>query len=95
MTSKKRIIQRVHDETGISRHQVEKVLNAFIKAFAVELLENERVELRRFGVWRTESLPSTTVTNPKTQQPVQLPERTRVRTKISATIEKLLNPESN
>jgi integration host factor subunit beta len=87
MTKKKDLIKSVVDETGLTLPQarlaVEKVFNTIITG----IIEQGRVELRDFGIFEIKKRNRRLARNPRTNQPIELPERLVVTFKPSRELE--------
>lgn len=69
------LAKRIADETGFTQREALVVINQFLSEVKKVLSQNERVELRRFGVFMTKQRKGRTARNPRTGEPVRVPPR--------------------
>ena len=79
--TKKDLTERIADKTGLSRTQVRDVLGLFLDEVTGELARGNRSEFRGFGVFDTKVKAARTAQNPRTLEPVEVPEHRSVRFK--------------
>src|SRR5687768_10270529 len=80
--TKKELIDRIADGTGHRRVQVKKVVQQFLDEIIAELGRGNRLEFRDFGVFETKLRKARRAQNPKTLQPVEVPEKRTVKFKV-------------
>lgn len=80
--TKKELIERIADETNLSRVEVKKALQSFLDQVIVELAKGNRLELRDFGVFETKTRAPRVAQNPKTLERVEVPARRTVKFKV-------------
>jgi integration host factor subunit beta len=80
--TKKELIDRIADSTGHRRVQVKKVVQQFLDEIIGELGRGNRLEFRDFGVFETKLRKARRAQNPKTLQPVEVPEKRTVKFKV-------------
>jgi len=80
--TKKELIDRIADETGHKRVQVKKVVQEFLNEIISELGKGNRLEFRDFGVFETKVRKARKAQNPKTLEPVEVPEKRTVKFKV-------------
>jgi nucleoid DNA-binding protein len=73
--TKKDIILRVSDETGLKQIDVKKVVQKTFDCIVEALARGEKIELRNFGVFKIKQRKSRTGRNPRTGQVVPVPPR--------------------
>lgn len=73
--TKKDIILRVSDETGIKQIDVKKVVQKIFDCIVEALIRGEKIELRNFGIFKIKQRKSRTGRNPRTGQIVPVPPR--------------------
>jgi nucleoid DNA-binding protein len=73
--TKKDIILKVSDETGIKQIDVKRVVQKAFDFITEALVRGEKIELRNFGVFKTKQRRSRTGRNPRTGQAVPVPPR--------------------
>ena len=80
--TKKELIDRIADGTGHRRVQVKKVVQQFLDEIINELGKGNRLEFRDFGVFETKVRKARKAQNPKTLEPVEVPEKRTVKFKV-------------
>jgi integration host factor subunit beta len=88
--TKKEIIDRISDSTGHRRVQVKKVIQQFLDEIVNELGKANRLEFRDFGVFETRLRKARKAQNPKTLEPVEVPEKRTVKFKIGRVMKQRL-----
>ncbi|MFA4984355.1 MAG: HU family DNA-binding protein [Candidatus Omnitrophota bacterium] len=73
--TKKDIILRVSDETGLKQIDVKRVVQKTFDCIVEALARGEKIELRNFGVFKIKQRKSRTGRNPRTGQVVPVPPR--------------------
>jgi integration host factor subunit beta len=80
--TKKELIDKIADSIGERRIQVKKVIQLFLDEIVKELGADNRLEFRDFGVFETKVRKARRAQNPKTLQPVSVPEKRTVKFKV-------------
>jgi nucleoid DNA-binding protein len=80
--TKKELIDRVADGTSLKRIQAKKVIQTFLDEVVRELGKGNRLEFRDFGVFETKVRKARKAQNPKTLEPVNVPEKRTVKFKV-------------
>src|SRR3982751_2222245 len=88
--TKKELIDRIADGTGHRRVQVKKVVQQFLDEIISELGKGNRLEFRDFGVFETKIRKARKAQNPKTLEPVEVPEKRTVKFKIGRLMKQKL-----
>ncbi|HOW42732.1 MAG TPA: HU family DNA-binding protein [Candidatus Omnitrophota bacterium] len=73
--TKKDIILKVADETGLKQTDVKQVVQKTFDYMVEALVRGEKIELRNFGVFKIKERKSRTGRNPRTGQVVPVPPR--------------------
>ncbi|MFC1704154.1 HU family DNA-binding protein [Candidatus Omnitrophota bacterium] len=73
--TKKDIVLKIADETGIKQVDVKKVVQKTFDHIVDSLVRTEKVELRNFGVFKVKERKARTGRNPRTGQTVPVPPR--------------------
>ncbi len=73
--TKKDIVIKITDETGIKQVDVKKVVQKTFDAIVDSLARAEKVELRNFGVFKVKERRARTGRNPRTGETVPVPPR--------------------
>ena len=79
--TKKELIDRIADATGITRVAVKKVVQSFLDNVIVELGKGNRMEFRDFGVFEVKQRAARMAQNPKTMERVHVPPKRTVKFK--------------
>ena len=80
--TKKELIDRIAETSGNRRVQVKKVVQQFLDEIVNELGKGNRLEFRDFGVFETKLRKARKAQNPKTLEPVAVPEKRTVKFKV-------------
>jgi nucleoid DNA-binding protein len=88
------IIQMVARKEGIAQDDVTKVVNSFIDTMGLCLATGESVNLRTFGKFEPRTRKATTRMNPKTREPMAIPDRESVTFVPSPNLKERLNRRS-
>ena len=80
--TKKELIDRISDGTGHKRVQVKKIVQQFLDEIVAELGKGNRLEFRDFGVFESKLRKARKAQNPKTLEPVEVPEKRTVKVKV-------------
>jgi DNA-binding protein HU-beta/integration host factor subunit alpha len=73
--TKKDIIIKVADETGIKQIDAKKVVQKTLDHIIASLAKGETVELRNFGIFKVKSRKGRMGRNPRTGENVPIPEK--------------------
>lgn len=88
--TKKELIDRIADNTGGRRVQVKRVVQQFLDEIVGELGKGNRLEFRDFGVFETKLRKARKAQNPKTLEPVEVPEKRTVKFKVGRLMKQRL-----
>src|SRR5438477_13060110 len=88
--TKEELIDRIADNTGGRRVQVKRVVQQFLDEIVNELGKGNRLEFRDFGVFETKLRKARKAQNPKTLEPVEVPEKRTVKFKVGRLIKQRL-----
>src|ERR1700746_2340484 len=88
--TKKELIDRIADNTGGRRVQVKRVVQQFLDEIVAELGKGNRLEFRDFGVFATKLRKARKAQNPKTPEPVEVPEKQTVKFKVGRLMKQRL-----
>lgn len=80
--TKKILIDRIADSTGMKRVAVKQVVQEFLDQVIVELGEGNRLEFRDFGVFEVKHRAPRMAQNPKTLERVPVPAKRTVKFKV-------------
>jgi integration host factor subunit beta len=88
--TKKELIDRIADRTQQRRVQVKRVVQQFMEEVIAELGQGNRLEFRDFGVFETKVRKARRAQNPKTLEPVSVPEKRTVKFKVGRMMKQKL-----
>src|SRR6201990_3189604 len=88
--TKKELIDRIAESSGQRRVQVKKVVQQFLDEIVNELGKGNRLEFRDFGVFETKLRKARKAQNPKTLEPVAVPEKRTVKFKVGRLMKQKL-----
>lgn len=88
--TKKELIDRIADRTTQRRVQVKRVIQQFLDEVISELGSGNRLEFRDFGVFETKLRKARRAQNPKTLEPVSVPEKRTVKFKVGRLMKQKL-----
>jgi integration host factor subunit beta len=88
--TKKELIDRIADTTGDRRVQVKRIVQQFLDEIVNELGKSNRLEFRDFGVFETKLRKARKAQNPKTLEPVSVPEKRTVKFKVGRLMKQRL-----
>src|ERR1041384_4926200 len=89
--TKKELIDRIADKTRNRRVQVKRVVQQFLDEVIRELGRGNRLEFRDFGVFETKLRKARKAQNPKTLEPVSVPEKRTVKFKVGRLMKQRLS----
>ena len=88
--TKKELIDRIAESAGHRRVQVKKIIQQFLDEIVNELGQGNRLEFRDFGVFETKIRKARKAQNPKTLEPVAVPEKRTVKFKVGRLMKQKL-----
>ncbi len=88
--TKKELIDRIAESSNQRRVQVKKVVQQFLDEIVNELGKGNRLEFRDFGVFETKLRKARKAQNPKTLEPVAVPEKRTVKFKVGRLMKQKL-----
>src|SRR6267378_665719 len=88
--TKKELIDRIADSNNERRVLVKKIVQSFLDAMIEELGKGNRLEFRDFGVFETKKRKARRAQNPKTLEPVEVPEKRTVKFKVGRLMKERL-----
>ena len=90
---KQDIVDSVSKKTGLTKLEVEAVINTSFKEIITSLSKNEKIELRGFGTFAVKHRLPKKARNPKTGEKVHTPEKKTIHFKMAKDLFKKLNNE--
>ena len=88
--TKKELIDRIAETSNSRRVLVKKVVQQFLDEIVAELGRGNRLEFRDFGVFETKLRKARKAQNPKTLEPVAVPEKRTVKFKVGRLMKQRL-----
>jgi integration host factor subunit beta len=88
--TKKELIDRISDGSGFKRVQVKRIIQQFLDEIISDLGQGNRLEFRDFGVFETKQRKARRAQNPKTLEPVEVPEKRTVKFKVGRLMKQRL-----
>src|SRR4051812_15098976 len=88
--TKKELIDRIAESSNSRRVLVKKVIQQFLDEIVNELGKGNRLEFRDFGVFETKIRKARKAQNPKTLEPVAVPEKRTVKFKVGRLMKQKL-----
>ena len=88
--TKKELIDRIAESSNNKRVQVKRVVQQFLDEIVAELGKGNRLEFRDFGVFETKLRKERKAQNPKTLEPVAVPEKRTVKFKVGRLMKQRL-----
>jgi nucleoid DNA-binding protein len=73
--TKKEIVKTISDEIGLTQLKTKEVVQRAFEAIIDTLVEDERIELRNFGVFEVKMRAARKARNPRTGDKVSVPEK--------------------
>ena len=86
--TKRDLVQRISDTTGQTKVLVRDIVQQFLDEVSNELVQGNRLEFRKFGVFEVRSRPGRIAQNPKTLEKVQVPPKQVVKFKVGNILKK-------
>src|SRR3954467_12494786 len=88
--TKKELVDRIGESSNSRRVLVKKVVQQFLDEIVNELGRGNRLEFRDFGVFETKLRKARKAQNPKTLEPVAVPEKRTVKFKVGRLMKQRL-----
>lgn len=92
--TKKILIDRIADSTGMKRVAVKQVVQEFLDQVIVELGDGNRLEFRDFGVFEVKERAPRIAQNPKTLERVPVPAKRTVKFKVGRRMREAMEDET-
>ena len=87
------IVRIIAEGTGLTQVETQAVVDGFIATITYALKNGERIELRGFGNFKTVKRSTRIARNPKTNEPVTVPEHMTAVFRPSRDLKAFLNKE--
>jgi integration host factor subunit beta len=93
--TKSELIDRVAEQVeGLTRKQVETVVETIFDGMKEALRRDEKIEIRGFGNFKTKIRNAKTARNPRTGEKVEVPPKRAIHFKIGKPFNEAINPKS-
>lgn len=90
------LIERVTDRVeGLTKKQVEAIINTIFEGMKEALARGEKIEIRGFGNFRLKVREGKVARNPKTGEKVQVPSKRAIHFKVGKPFHDALNSTGN
>jgi integration host factor subunit beta len=84
--TKKELVNRIAEETGLTKVVVKHILQRFLDEIVDELVQGNRLEFREFGVFEVRMRAARQAQNPRTLEKVTVPAKRVVKFKVGRTM---------
>ena len=89
---KSKLLKEISDSyPNFLKKDLEKSFNIFINEIKLALYKKENVEIRDFGTWSIHTQKSRNARNPKSGQKIEIPEKKKIRFKMSKKLFEKIN----
>ena len=89
---KSKLLKQLSDNyPNFLKKDLEKSLNIVLNEIKLALLKGENVELRDFGTWSLNTQKARLSRNPKSGEKIEIPEKKKIRFKMSKKLFKKIN----
>ena len=89
---KSKLLKQLSDNyPNFLKKDLDKSLNIVLNEIKLALLKGENVELRDFGTWSLNAQKARLSRNPKTGEKLEIPEKRKIRFKMSKKLFKKIN----
>jgi nucleoid DNA-binding protein len=89
--TKSDIVDIIAEGTGLTKLETQAVIDGFLATASFGLKKNERIDLRGFGNFKVVKRNARTARNPKTNEPVHVPEHFTVVFRPSKDLKRYIN----
>jgi nucleoid DNA-binding protein len=73
--TKAQIVEEIVQKTGLTKKDVAETVDQFLRAISETLADGKHLEIRGFGTFKVKSRKARMARNPRTGDPVPVPER--------------------
>ncbi|MCP4547777.1 MAG: integration host factor subunit beta [bacterium] len=88
--TKAQIVEEIVQKTGLTKKDVAETVDQFLKAISEALAKGKHLEIRGFGTFKVKNRKSRMARNPRTGDPVPVPERNVPVFKVSKELKDLV-----
>lgn len=93
--TKKELVNRIADETGVTKVVAKEIVQSFLDAVIEELAAGNRLEFREFGVFETKERAARRAQNPRTLEKVSVPAKRIVKFKVGRMMRKRVSGDDD
>ena len=93
--TKKELVNRIADETGVTKVVAKEIVQSFLDAIIEELAAGNRLEFREFGVFETKERAARRAQNPRTLEKVSVPAKRIVKFKVGRMMRKRVSGDDD
>ena len=86
--TKRELVQRISDKSGQTKVLVRSIVQQFLEEVGDELVNGNRLEFRKFGVFEVRNRPGRIAQNPKSLEKVVVPAKRVVKFKVGNVLKK-------
>ena len=86
--TKRELVQRISDKSGQTKVLVRSIVQHFLEEVGDELVNGNRLEFRKFGVFEVRNRPGRIAQNPKSLEKVVVPAKRVVKFKVGNVLKK-------
>lgn len=91
--TKKELIDRIARNLHLNPATVKAIMQELTEQITHELTEDNRLELRDFGIFEPHTRKARSAKNPRTQEPVNVPAKRAVRFKMGRKMREKMNDD--
>ena len=91
--TKKELVHRIAEQTGVTKVVAKDVIQSFLNAIIDELADGNRLEFREFGVFESRERAARLAQNPRTLEKVPVPAKRIVKFKVGRLMRKKVSGE--
>lgn len=91
--TKKELVNRIAEQTGVTKVVAKDIIQTFLNAIIQELADGNRLEFREFGVFESRERAARRAQNPRTLEKVDVPAKRIVKFKVGRLMRKRVSGE--
>lgn len=91
--TKKELVNRIAEQTGVTKVIAKDIIQTFLNAIIQELADGNRLEFREFGVFESRERAARRAQNPRTLEKVDVPAKRIVKFKVGRLMRKRVSGE--
>lgn len=94
MTAKSDLVSKISADLNITKKLTKEVIDLFLEEMKTSIIDDGEVMLKDFGIFKVKHIRERTVTNPRTREPMDLPQTNAVSFKPYKQFKEKLNHPS-